>query len=53
MNERHGSSRQPQLHGKVAETSELKKLLDQIKAVRAELRFLDNGLSTVLTIDRR
>jgi hypothetical protein len=53
VNARHGSHRRPQLHERVAEASELGKLLDQIKALRAELRFLDNGLSTVLTIDRR
>jgi hypothetical protein len=53
VNQRHGSLRWPQLHGQVAETSELGKLLEQFKALRAELRFLDNGLHTVLTIERR
>jgi hypothetical protein len=52
VNARHGSHRRPQLHDRVAEASGLGKLLDQIKALRAELRFLDNGLSTVVTIDR-
>jgi hypothetical protein len=52
-NSRHGSHRRPWLHRQVAEASELGRLLDQIKGLHAELRFLDNGLSTVLTIDRR
>ncbi len=53
VNARHGSHRRPRLDGRVGEALELGKLLDQVKALRAELRFLDNGLSTVLTIDRR
>ena len=53
INQRHGSLRRPQLHDQVAETSELGKILEQFKALRAELRFLDNGLHTVLTIERR
>jgi hypothetical protein len=53
VNGRHGSLRRPELHGRVAETSELGKLLEQIKALRAELCFLDNGLHTILTIERR
>ena len=53
VNQRHGSLRRPQLHGQVAEASELGKLLKQTRALRAELRFLDDGLRTVLTIERR
>lgn len=53
INQRHGSLRRPQLHGQVAETSELGEILMQFKSLRAELRFLDNGLHTVLTIERR
>ena len=53
VNARHGSLRRPELHGRVAETSELGKFLEQIKALRVELRFLDNGLHTILTIERR
>jgi hypothetical protein len=53
VSQRHGSLRRPQLHGRVAETSELGKILEQFKSLRAELRFLDNGLHTVLTIERR
>jgi hypothetical protein len=53
VNVRHGSHRRPQLHGAVAEASELGKLLNDIKALRAELKFLDNGIQTVLTIERK
>jgi hypothetical protein len=53
MNERHGSLRRPELHSRVVETSELGTLLKQIKALRVELRFLDNGLHTRLTIERK
>ena len=53
VNGRHGSLRRPELHDRLAETSELSKLLKQIEALRAELRFLDNGLHTILTIERR
>ncbi len=53
VNRRHGSLRQPVLHGQLAEASELGVLLKQIQSLRAELRFLDNGLHTVLTIERR
>jgi hypothetical protein len=53
VNERHGTLRRPELHSRVAETSELGKFLDQVKSLRAELRFQENGLHTVLTIERR
>jgi hypothetical protein len=53
LNARHGSYRRPQLHDRVAEGSELGQFLDQVKALRADLRFLDNGLSTELIIERR
>jgi hypothetical protein len=52
-NRRHGTYHRPQTHSDVQETSELGKLLNEFKALRAELRFHDNGLHTVLTIDRR
>jgi hypothetical protein len=53
VNARHSLHRRPRLDGRVGEALELAKLLEDIKALRAELRFLDNGLSTVLTTDRR
>jgi hypothetical protein len=53
VNARHGSLRRPDFHSQVAEASELGQLLREVKALRAELRFLDNGLNTVLTIERK
>ena len=53
VNERHGSQRRPDLHSRVAETSELGKFLDQVKSIRAELRFQENGLHTAVTIEKR
>ena len=53
VNRHHGSHRRPRFDGQFAETSELARFLDQIKALHAELRFLDNGLSTTLIIERR
>jgi hypothetical protein len=53
VNERHGSQRRPELHSRVAEASELGKFLDQVKSIRAELRFQENGLRAVVTIERR
>jgi hypothetical protein len=53
VNERHGSQRRPELHSRVAETSELATFLDKVKSIRAELRFQENGLHTAVTIERR
>ncbi len=53
VSERHGSQRRPDLHDQLAGTSELGKFLDQVRSVRAELRFLENGLHTVVTVERR
>ena len=52
VNRRHGSHRRPEPHGKLEPTSELGRLLAQIKALCAELRFHESGLHTVLTIER-
>jgi hypothetical protein len=53
VSERHGSQRRPDWHDQVAPTSEPGKFLEQIQSLRAELRFLDNGLHTTVTIERR
>ncbi len=52
VNERHGSLRKPSLHATTAETSPLNFLLDQLRSVRADLRFREDGIHTVLTLDR-
>jgi hypothetical protein len=53
VSRRHGSHRRPQLHDQVEPASDLGRLLAQIATLRAELRFHENGLHTVLTIERR
>lgn len=53
VNNRHGSHRRPDWHGEVAKGSELAKLIDQVKSLRADLQFLENGLHAVVTIERR
>jgi hypothetical protein len=52
VNERHGSFRKPSLHRTTAETSPLNFLLDQLRSIRADLRFREDGIHTVLTMDR-
>ncbi len=52
VSERHGSFRKPTLHTTTAETSPLNFLLDQLRSVRADLRFREDGIHTVLTLDR-
>jgi hypothetical protein len=53
VNERHGSFRKPTLHKTTADNSPLNFLLDQLRSVRADLRFREDGIHTVLTIERR
>jgi len=53
VNRRHGTHARPQRHSGVEASSELGKLLDEIKAVRAEVQFQENGLHAVLRIERR
>jgi hypothetical protein len=52
-NERHGSPRRPQAHPALAEGAPLKLLLGQLRALRADLRFREDGIHTTLTIDRQ
>ena len=44
--------RKPTPQGATAETSPLNFLLDQLRSVRADLRFREDGIHTVLTIER-
>jgi hypothetical protein len=53
MNERHGSLRKPQLHGDLDEKSPVAQLLEQLRTVRADLRFREDGIHTVVTLERR
>ena len=52
-NERHGSFRKPTLHNTTAETSPLNVLLETLQSVRADLRFREDGIHTVLTLQRK
>jgi hypothetical protein len=52
-NGRHGSLRQPRLHPGVEDASPLGQLLQQFRTVRADLRFREDGVHTVLTIARK
>jgi hypothetical protein len=53
VNERNGSLRKPTLQKTLAEGSPLARLLEQLKSVRADLRFREDGIHTVLTIERQ
>jgi hypothetical protein len=52
-NRRHGSYRAWRLHTDLDERSPLRGLLGQLGAVRAALRFREDGVNTVLTLQRR
>ena len=52
-NARHGSPRRPQTHKELAEDAPLNRLLDQLRTIRADLRFREDGVHTVLTVDRQ
>jgi hypothetical protein len=53
VNGRHGSLRQPRLHGGIEADSPLAQLLEQFRTFRADLRFREDGLYTVLTVERK
>jgi hypothetical protein len=51
-NQRHGSYRRPRLHPRIEDKSPLGQLLREFRTVRADLRFRENGIHTVLTLER-
>jgi hypothetical protein len=51
-NARHGSYGRPRLHDTVDEQSPLARLLGQLRHVRADLRFREDGVHTVVTLER-
>jgi len=53
VNRRHGSQRKPARNQGVEEMSPLGLLLEQVRAVRADLRFREDGIHTTLTIERK
>ncbi len=52
VNERHGSFRKPTLRKTTADNSPVNFLLEQLRTVRADLRFREDGIHTVLTIQQ-
>jgi hypothetical protein len=52
VNARHGSPRQPRFPAGPSEPSPLQQLFDRLQSVRADLRFREDGVHTVLTIER-
>jgi len=50
---RHGSLRRPRLHGSLNTKSPLTELLGQLQTVRADLPFREDGIHTILTIERK
>jgi hypothetical protein len=53
VNRRHGSPRQPRPHAAMAKTSPLGQFLEQVQSLRADLRFREDGVHTVLTLQRK
>jgi hypothetical protein len=53
VNARHGSLRRPRLHDDLAPKSPLADLLQQLRTIRADLLFREDGIHTTLTLDRR
>jgi hypothetical protein len=52
INRRHGSVRQPRLNPGVEPNSPLGRLLEEFRSIRADLRFQEDGVNTVITFDR-
>jgi hypothetical protein len=53
LNRRHGGLRRPTLQAGIEEQSPLGRMLEQIRAVRADLRFREDGIHTRVTIERK
>ncbi len=52
VNRRHGSPARPVFHPGVEAASPLAQLLDQFRNLRVDVRFREDGLHTVLTLER-
>jgi hypothetical protein len=53
VNARHGSLRQPMLRAGLDADSPLAQLLEEFRTLRADLRFREDGIHTVVTVERR
>jgi hypothetical protein len=52
-NARHGSFLRPILHADLAPTTPVSQLLDQFRSMRVDLRFLEDGIHTMVTLERK
>jgi hypothetical protein len=52
-NERHGTQRAPHRHMTLDPASPVNRLLEQVQSLRADLRFREDGVQTVLTLRRK
>jgi hypothetical protein len=53
LSPRHGSLRKQTQHTGIAASSPLEHLLQEFRTIRADLRFKEDGINTVLTIERK
>ena len=53
VNERHGTLSNPRLHSTIDPASPLADLLEQFQSLRADLRFREDGVHTVVTFSRK
>jgi len=53
LNKRHGTLRNPLVHAGPADDSPVAKLMEQLQTIRADLRFREDGVQTVLTVERK
>jgi len=53
VHRRHGTYRRPVLHNDVDNDSDLGRFLNQLRTIKAELRFQDNGIHAWLTVERK
>jgi hypothetical protein len=53
VNKRYGSLRRPRESKTLAQDAPLRRLLDQLQSIRADLRFREDGIHTVLTVERQ
>jgi hypothetical protein len=52
-NARHGSPARPRTRKELADNAPIKQLLEQLRTIRADLRFREDGIHTTLTVDRQ
>jgi hypothetical protein len=53
VNTRHGNLRRPKLHAGIDKGSPLDQLLDQFRTLRVDFRFREDGVNSVLTMERK